>query len=167
MSDRLDVYLVPAADAAMVKQLLVLQRCKHWRERKELLGQLAEAGWQVRFVNGYYEASKPPAERYTLPLRKCSGPCGAWKRLDAFISSRGVEHPWCRICRHQHPVEAERARTRLAYALKEHRNVDDLLGIVRCQNPACPPDGLIPSRQVRRGATFCSPACRGAVLNHS
>lgn len=132
-----------------------------------MLAQMAEAGWVVSFVNGCYEASKPPTERYTIPPRKCMGPCGKWKRLDTFVSSRGVEHPWCRSCRHTHPIEAERARSSLATAVAARRNVDALLGIVHCANPACPHDGIIPLRQLRRGATFCSRECRMAVRDNS
>jgi len=161
MAEQLQLYSVPAAQVPMVSNLVALQMCKKLQVRRLLIRQFEEAGWDVSLNNSFYEARKP-GETYAIPPRKCTG-CGKWKRLDTFISVRGIEHPWCTECRFNNPVGAERVRADLAYRIAHHQPFDELLGIRRCKNPDCPNRGVIPPYKLRHGYVFCSQECRNIM----
>ncbi len=94
-----------------------------------------------------------------VPSRRCPR-CGHERALDAFLSRRQVEHPWCEQCRRTFPVEAEHARAGRDARLKRGNPEAVLTGALpRCANPACPSGGVIPPEKVRKGQRFCSKHC--------
>lgn len=145
----------------MVSNLLAVQMSKGLKKRRILIQQLEDDGWHVDFVHGSYEASKAE-EKYAIPPRKCPA-CNKWKSLATFISVGGIEHPWCVECRFGNQAGAERVRAELANRVAHRQSVDDLLGIVRCKNPACPNGGVIPPDKLRHGHTFCSMECKESM----
>lgn len=162
MTARFELYSVSAQDKPIVERLLALHLAKTLKSRKPLLTQYEADGFTVRFDHNDYEISKD-GQSWRLPPRYCAS-CQKWKRLDVFMSVRGIEHPWCADCRFNNYAGAERARAELAYRVQHGQPYDDLLGIKHCKNPDCPNGGIIPPGKLRHGHVYCSTECREAVL---
>ena len=142
----------------IIERLIELQR-KPLKERRGLIKSLESDGYTVRSVGGSYQAQSE-GMLYRIPLKRCPS-CRKRKSLAAFLTLRDIEHPWCQGCRHEHPVEAERARAERDYCV-EQGTYDPGVN-QRCQNPACPNGGVIPPEKLRYDPMFCSRDCWRAV----
>jgi hypothetical protein len=147
------LFSVPEEQTEIISQLLLLQRAADLQERRACLAQLEAQGFTVRFAQGAYEVQRLDL-RYRLPrLRWHLGQRA--QRLDAFLTKRDFEHPWCAQCRHAYPREAERARA--ARDWQRARGTLDLLAHQRCANPQC--GAQLSEYQLRHGRQFCSRGC--------
>lgn len=138
----------------IIEQLIEIQR-RPLKERRGLIKVLERDGYTIDFIGGRYQA-RSEGIVYRIPLKRCPS-CRKRKSLDVFLTLRDVEHPWCQGCRHEHPVEAERARAERDYHVE--KGTYDPLSSQRCQNPECSNGGVIPHEKLRFGAKFCSRAC--------
>src|SRR5579885_155871 len=152
------LYSVPSEQAALVERLLEISRTPY-PQRRGLIAALEREGYSVALTPQGPVARSGSAE-YRLPRILCPS-CGKLRGLAEFMTLRGVEHPWCDTCRQNDYQGAERARAERDEIWK--RGETPVRANMRCANPACPNDGIIPPEKLKHHPKYCSEACRWAV----
>lgn len=149
------LFSVPSQEQEAISVLLSLHRAKTLEQRRTWIREVEAQGRSVSSQKGVYSLLWE-GTWVRLPDKRCEH-CHHLHRLDDFITTRGFEHPWCSGCRKTFPVEAERARARRDYLIKQGRQQTPLSREVRCAGPQC--SQVLTSRQVLLKQRYCSRHC--------